>query len=599
MKKIYPIASLICMSCMMLQVDLSGQNIGISNATPNAPLSFANASGNKIDLFYNSATSRYGFGIQAGLLQMFSNGPTGDIAFGQGSSASFIELMRIKGSGTVGIGNTSPDDAGLVVDKKVGAVNAMFGRNTTGVAIESSFPGIGLNSYYNGGRKTIAAGYTALIGLDPVNGNLSLNNSNVSTATDAAVTLFTRLFINKDGDIGVEGNTAPHAPLSFANTVGSKISLYGSTETSNYGLGIQGSLLQLYSNISSSDIAFGYGGSTSFTENMRIRGNGNVGIGENVPLWRLDVKNSTSLLLRLVNSTTLSGNVNVDLFFKTGTLFTGAIKTIGENVSEARLGFFTNASTGSSNLLERMSILDNGYVGIGTTTPAVSLDVVSSTQYAGRFVNNYTSGGAVGLIGKAPNDLNATGVLGEGYQVGVDGEATGVGSGIRYGVVGNATGGSTNWAGYFFGSVYATGSFVPSDRKLKNDIRPITDALSIINRFKPSVYTYKTTEFEQMHLPEGTQYGLIADEVAQVIPDAVKKAVQPARYENHDIQHGRKLNDEVEFNAVNYTAVIPILISAVQEQQKQIDVLLKHDQEQQQQIDELEKLVEALITKDK
>jgi hypothetical protein len=108
--------------------------------------------------------------------------------------------------------------------------------------------------------------------------------------------------------------------------------------------------------------------------------------------------------------------------------------------------------------------------------------------------------------------------------------------------------------------------------------------LSIINQLKAYEYTYKTNEYKQMQLPEGIQYGLIADEVMQVLPGAVKKTIQPALYENNDEQNGRKLSDEVEFNSVNYTGMIPILIGAIQEQQKQIE-------HQQKQIDELKNLV--------
>ena len=91
------------------------------------------------------------------------------------------------------------------------------------------------------------------------------------------------LTILRNGNVGI-GNLLPDVPLSFSNTTGHKISLYSSGITAQYGFGVQGGLLQMYSDVAASDIAFGYGGSTSFTERMRIKGNGNVGIGTNNPV---------------------------------------------------------------------------------------------------------------------------------------------------------------------------------------------------------------------------------------------------------------------------------------------------------------------------
>lgn len=375
MKKIL-IKIFTCTLAICFIMDLQAQNVGINNTTPNAPLSLANITGNKVDLFYNSATSRYGFGVQGSLLQMYTNAAASDIAFGFGSSTSFSELMRIKGIGTVGIGNNSPDDAGLVVDKKVGAVNAMFGRNTTGVAIESNFPGIGFNSYYNAGRKTISTGYTGLATFDPAAGNFIIYNSNLSTATDASATLFSRFLIDKDGDIGIEGNINPHAPLSFASTTGSKISLYGSTATSNYGLGIQGSLMQLYTNLSSSDMAFGYGGSTAFTENLRIKGNGNVGIGETNPTAKLHIFYNSSVAsphLRIMeNDNTgpariyLGNTAQANVFWR----ITGLNSTAGIFSDKLSLGH-SSTSVGENGDLLTLTGASN--IGISNTAPAAPL----------------------------------------------------------------------------------------------------------------------------------------------------------------------------------------------------------------------------------
>jgi Chaperone of endosialidase len=89
------------------------------------------------------------------------------------------------------------------------------------------------------------------------------------------------------------GISNPQFPLSFSPTLGDKISLWGNSGP-NYGLGIQSYLLQVYTDASASDIGFGYGSSASFTENMRIKGNGKVGIGTANPGAKFHVASGSS-----------------------------------------------------------------------------------------------------------------------------------------------------------------------------------------------------------------------------------------------------------------------------------------------------------------
>jgi hypothetical protein len=86
-----------------------------------------------------------------------------------------------------------------------------------------------------------------------------------------------RIRISATGMVGI-GEPNPAYPLNFASTTGDKIALYG-TASNHYGFGIQGNLMQIHGDTPASDIVMGYGNSTAFHENMRVKGNGRVLIG--------------------------------------------------------------------------------------------------------------------------------------------------------------------------------------------------------------------------------------------------------------------------------------------------------------------------------
>ena len=111
-------------------------------------------------------------------------------------------------------------------------------------------------------------------------------------------------------NVGI-GTSALGFPLNFANTSGDKISFYGSSGA-HYGVGIQGGLLQIHADIASSDIAFGTGSSNSFSEKMRIKGNGNVGIGTNSPTAPLSF--ATTLGEKILFYQGASGTVGMGVY---------------------------------------------------------------------------------------------------------------------------------------------------------------------------------------------------------------------------------------------------------------------------------------------
>lgn len=69
--------------------------------------------------------------------------------------------------------------------------------------------------------------------------------------------------IDARGFMGLNGRSADY-PLTFPNTLGDKISLWGNAGADHYGFGIQNSTLQIYGDGSGSRVAFGYGSSGSF-----------------------------------------------------------------------------------------------------------------------------------------------------------------------------------------------------------------------------------------------------------------------------------------------------------------------------------------------
>lgn len=102
----------------------------------------------------------------------------------------------------------------------------------------------------------------------------------------------------------------------------------------------------------------------------------NVGIGTATPVMPLHIaKPADGDLLLIENGVANNTGTNVGMYFKNGPRYNGAVKTIGTSTVDARMGFYTFSNFNPNMLVERLSILDNGAVGINTVAPSATLDV--------------------------------------------------------------------------------------------------------------------------------------------------------------------------------------------------------------------------------
>lgn len=189
---------------------------------------------------------------------------------------------------------------------------------------------------------------------------------------------------------------------------------------------------------------------------------------------------------------------------------------------------------------------------------------------------------------------NGEGIRGSAFGnggYGVYGNAAGSGTNSYYGVYGYGSGsagadygiygvqgaGANDWAGYFAGNVGYTGMLLStSDAGLKQNVKPYGGALQQVMSLSPKTYDYKHDgAYAHMNLPQGEQVGLIAQELEKVFPGMVHEATfnYTVKDDTRDGEEGAVTTESVNYKGVNYISLIPVLIGAIQEQQKEIDEL--------------------------
>lgn len=139
-----------------------------------------------------------------------------------------------------------------------------------------------------------------------------------------------------------------------------------------------------------------------------------------------------------------------------------------------------------------------------------------------------------------------------------------------------------NYAGFFSGDVEVTGSFSSSsDERLKKNLQFLDGAnsLSRLAQLEPRNYEFLSEQeliqqgLPLLSFPEGTRMGLLAQNVEQIFPELVTDVVHVLDY-NIDADWDERQNGETMIiKSVDYISLIPVLISAIQEQQAEIEEL--------------------------
>lgn len=297
--------------------------------------------------------------------------------------------------------------------------------------------------------------------------------------------------------------------------------------------------------------------------------NSRVGVGATTPVATLDVfgtawlRGANTAQGLYVNS---SGNVGVGT-----TSPTQALDLAGSNNNitfSSSIGPHQILTGGTTHLA---LMPGSGNVGIGTTSPTAALQVVGAGKFSSSLTLNdritYTSNGPSILSsgGGTFSILNSSSLatlsLTNTGSAGIGGTAAGTNPSLFAGENGNVGVGTTA-PGFKFqvqvdattqGHVASDGLWSnTSDIRLKKNITNLEDPLDKILGLRGVRFDFISEETKAS--APGGHIGFIAQEIEKIIPEVVE-------------------TDKQGIKSVSYAGLTPVLVGAVQDQQKQIDEL--------------------------
>jgi len=355
-------------------------NVGIGTTAPSSLLTVAGTS----DLAWSAATSK---------LQISRSGAVARLQNYESGSASTNLALQWEG-GNVGIGTTAP--YGLTHWQKSSTVNLV--ATNTGADGQADTTVMSLIGQARGYSNNLSKLASIDFKTDPTTwyyGAITFNVANLD-GTDTSRTPLEAMRINRLGNVGI-GTTAPtNARLVISDTGSNKISIDGGSSQNGMRWEAVGGANTFYLfNGTYGTAGFGLYNVTTAATPLWIQNGGNVGIGTTTPDKKLEIFGSGSesgILVKNDTNTNYRG------------IYLGAIE--GDNTAYGKLHMTPQSGelnitagysgwggliTFDTNGAERMRIDSNGRVGIGTSSPATPLQVVSTAGDWTADIKNYST----------------------------------------------------------------------------------------------------------------------------------------------------------------------------------------------------------------
>lgn len=138
------------------------------------------------------------------------------------------------------------------------------------------------------------------------------------------------------------------------------------------------------------------------------------------------------------------------------------------------------------------------------------------------------------------------------------------------------------------GEIRATGDVIAffSDERLKDILGTIPDPINKVMQLSGVFFKNNDVANKYGYTKKNVQIGVIAQEVQKVLPDAIDLAPFDTEYDADENKYSRSGQ---YYLTVRHERIIPLLIEAIKEQQKNIDTLLEKQKELSQEIERLKK----------